>query len=772
MNKKHESWFKALSFLCILSLVLSLIPPVGIWQSVKADDVTLYNGGLDSYNGLSYTEWAKKAGVKPTLDVTINGTTKTLHFNSEIYAERGQVVYGEPDDVPANHLVSPAGFKPAPDGYFYAVKQSNGSYRLALPGTAGAVRGWFRYLGYSMSKAPFSDPRFPPDYTPEVITPDKLVPISSVPASAKDALGLTGYDPSKVSPNDWQLLFQNLYLLKEYDSGTNQTLKQLLVDSGKVTSWTGLSTYVAFLGVDQNNNASARIIWKDSTGRLRYRTYSGFIPQGGSPKVTTEGVGGSIVSGLSFVSGSSTSTIAGAVLRYDPAKTDKPAVNIYIDGKLEDDLGSHYVEPYYDRMTLTRNDVQTYQTRIVNITINGQSAINSEITKWRDAIVIGQDSNTVSFRTEVEGRYFEIPTSLLKPGNNNVVVTGETRVVFDTGNGTKTVVSENTATMSFTIKVDVNLQPPQLQLSVTPSQSTITITNGQYSPSQYVTHNISAKVTVPSLPAGYQITAMEFYIDTSNPPAGNVISKTITNGLATNYSFDSIKTFQYDASKIPLKTDGTGQGTPAYYGKVRYQLQSISNPSQTQWSGWSSVAWTKAEVDVKATGGIVTADLTADKTSISGKEGDKVTVVLTTNATLSNKPAGTKVTQWKIYLRESNETQPNPIATTSNDQNTFSASRNYTFTLKSGMTSIKFVTRAYCTLSNGTTLNGYDDITIPVSITTPQQDQQPGEVICDGVISPQTAQATKNPFTGQIDPPTTDVQVGVSASISSTGGKK
>ncbi|BCS82360.1 Athe_2463 domain-containing protein [Anaerocellum diazotrophicum] len=223
MNNKHRSLFKALSFLCILSLILSLVPPVGIWQRINADDTTLYNGGYTSYNGLGSYDWAKKAGVKDPTDpnkyldkIQVNG--KDEYFNCEIYAERGQVVYGTPDDVPENHLVSPAGFKPAADGYFYAVKQSNGSYKLALPGTPGAVRGWFRYLGYSKSGAPFSDSNFPPDLKPEVVQPNEVVKLSSVPASARDDLGLAGYDPSRVSPSDWQTLWQNLHLLTEKDS--------------------------------------------------------------------------------------------------------------------------------------------------------------------------------------------------------------------------------------------------------------------------------------------------------------------------------------------------------------------------------------------------------------------------------------------------------------------------------------------------------------------------------------------------------------------------
>lgn len=151
MKIRNRSLSKALSFLCILSLILSLIPPVSIWQNVKAD-TTVYNGYFGSYGGQNRDYWARQAGVLPSVTISDG---RTFYFNCEIYAERGQVVYGTPADVEQNSLVLPAGFKPDPNGYFYAGKQANGSYTLATPGTPGAVRGWFRYLGYKVLGAPF-----------------------------------------------------------------------------------------------------------------------------------------------------------------------------------------------------------------------------------------------------------------------------------------------------------------------------------------------------------------------------------------------------------------------------------------------------------------------------------------------------------------------------------------------------------------------------------------------------------------------------------------
>jgi len=147
----RRSWFKALSFLCIVSLALSIIPPVGIWQSVRAADTTLYNGGYTSYNGHDYKWWVENVAQVKTQDdknwlysiPNPNNPSQYLYFNCEIYAERKMVVYGEPWDVPQNEYSSPVGFKedsPQNDngndgkyGYFY--KQNT------------TTRGWYRYIG-------------------------------------------------------------------------------------------------------------------------------------------------------------------------------------------------------------------------------------------------------------------------------------------------------------------------------------------------------------------------------------------------------------------------------------------------------------------------------------------------------------------------------------------------------------------------------------------------------------------------------------------------
>ncbi|BCS82359.1 hypothetical protein CaldiYA01_23190 [Caldicellulosiruptor diazotrophicus] len=373
----------------------------------------------------------------------------------------------------------------------------------------------------------------------------------------------------------------------------------MLFDSGKVTSVSQLPTYVAYLGTDANHNASARIVWRDSTGRLRYRTYTGFIPQGGSPKVTTKTVDGTIVSGLSFASGSGSSSLNGAVLQYNRyGSNTKPSVDLYIDGILDDQLGANSANPYYDNNALTRNDVLQYQTRITSITINGNPVSSSIINRWTDAIVTKRDVNTVNFRTAVEGRRFDIPADMLKDGDNTVVVTGETRVVFDVGDGkTKTVFSQNSATLTFTIRVP-NPPAPQLQLSVTPSYSEVVISNGQYNPST-IQHKVKpVKVSGMTVPAGWRVVRLDFVIDKDRSRVQSATTPDYSESYDTTAtsitSFTQSKTFDYNTTYIqPNK-----EGTPAYYGKVRYVLKDPNGNLHT--SDWSNPpAPVQARVSVK-----------------------------------------------------------------------------------------------------------------------------------------------------------------------------
>jgi len=706
VSKKHRSFLKALSFLCILSLVLSLIPPVGIWQRVKADDTTLYNGGLDSYNGQGRSYWLSKANPSGKLPPSIkdpNGSDKDLYFNCEIYAERRMVVYGEPRDVPQNKYASPPGFRPASDGYF-------------LQNITSGTRGWYRYLGYSVSGAPFSDPEFPWDYTPEHITRDKLVPWSRLTPDQKVALGVDGYNPSVISDDDWWTIYNNLgNLREEYEK---QPLSQLL------SSVEDLKTYGVFLGVDSNGSGAVKIIWNDSTGRLRYRTYSGKIIKDGNPEVTTDLIWGTIDSYSYLVSASGSPTnINGAVLRYNPATNQPPNITLYIRGKLKDMLGSKGADPYYDKLVLTRNDVVQYQVIINYIKVNGQNVANPLTGIYIEAQKESTAGDYVTFKPSA-GINIAIPPEKLQTDNNTIEISAKVRVVFSTNGGVKWIDAANSRYMSFTIQSKTALPKPTVTAVVSPTYTKATLIGNDYyvdgQKQSTVQEKVGAAAKVTSLPAGVEISAWEFEVFKRNS-AGDEIDKqsfTISSSdiTCTFQPEDNRAVFSESLGKISIGS----VYTPAYYVRARY----ITTKGET--SDWAETS-TSAKIEVVPQGAYIKVNLAGSPAVVKGYAGDVVKVKLTSKATLYNKPAGAKVKKWQIYLREEHEQQKIPYETIS-DMDSYTVTREYSLTLVKGMTSVKFVTRAYCTLSGfSTPLTDYTEITIPVEVKIPPISQQTPE---------------------------------------------
>ncbi|ADQ04153.1 PKD domain-containing protein [Caldicellulosiruptor owensensis OL] len=279
MFKKHRSFVKALSFLCVLSLILSIVPPVGIWQSVKANDTTLYNGGYDSYNGQDRRYWLQQADKSGKIPPSINIKGKDLYFNCEIYAERRQIVYGEPWDVPENQEYD--GFKADPNGYFLKNKTSG-------------TRGWFRYLGYTKDGVAFPDPYFPPEGDGE--KPVVYSNIIAQPWNNETCKGLvpelSNYRPTDIDPTSWQTIWKARNNLVDRN-GSGQKIGDLF------SSLSDLQQKCVVTSVDGNNSGTV-VIFHKVNGSVFYRSYTGFIPQGGTTAdggivdVTTDSVSGTI----------------------------------------------------------------------------------------------------------------------------------------------------------------------------------------------------------------------------------------------------------------------------------------------------------------------------------------------------------------------------------------------------------------------------------------------------------------------------------------------
>jgi len=532
--KKHKSWFKALSFLCVLSLILSIVPPVGIWQNVKADDVTLYNGGYDSYNGKDRNYWMQQAGFKlKEIDkyksIKVNG--KDEYFNCEIYAERRMVVYGEPWDVPQNKYSSPVGFKedsPQNDngndkkyGYFY--KQNT------------TTRGWYRYIGYTQTGTEFYDPEFPPDgngknpivYSNIVETPwadnncKKLIP------------SISKYNPSKISDVSCGIIDKSKYLLRNDENG--QTLADLF------SNLSDMKQKIVVLSVDTSNNAAIAIFHKVN-GHLYYRTFSGILPKGDNPSVNTKQVTYSIDSSSYLINNGVNS------LKYNPLTNQNPKINIVIIGQLWDNLGTKSYDPYYERLALTRNDVMDYQVKIKSITVNDKVVISDVIGKYISAIKTSSGSDTVDFKNNANIPVY-LPKEYFTQETNMVVINATTRVVFNTLNGIKNV-DGNDETLSITIvkHTGTSLPTPTLTLSVTPQNELVTLENGKYS-KDIIEHQVKpVKVTLSNIPSGYKITQFEFVIDkdinnVTNSTTAN-IKQDISDGTSNSYTSFTISVKQ------------------------------------------------------------------------------------------------------------------------------------------------------------------------------------------------------------------------------------
>uniref|UniRef100_A0A7C5V1Y7 Uncharacterized protein n=1 Tax=Caldicellulosiruptor owensensis TaxID=55205 RepID=A0A7C5V1Y7_9FIRM len=522
MFKKHRSFVKALSFLCILSLILSLFPPVGIWQSAKANDTNLYNGGYDSYNGLGRSYWLQQANKdsKTIPDkIFVNSINKWVYFNCEIYAERGQVVYGEPWDVPENQQYG--NFKADPNGYFLKNKTSG-------------TRGWYRYMGYTKDKVAFPDPYFPPDSDGrKPVVYSNIIEQPWNNATCKGLVPeLSNYRPSDIAPTNWQTIWNARYNLVDRN-GSGQKIGDLF------SSLSDLQQKCVVTSVDGNGNGTV-VIFHKVNGSVFYRSYTGFIPpESGTIDITTDSVSGTInsYSYLTVVSGSS-SNIDGAVLKYNPATNQSPSVNVFITGTLSDYLGSNSSKKFYEQLTLTRNDVIQYQTVINYVKINGQDVSSSAIGKYVQATPTNKASDTVTFKTSAPGITVALPPSMLKPGDNTVTISGKVRVVFDTGSGQRWLDASNSKSMSFTIKVEPSLQQPSLQLSVVPSQSTVTVTTDNsgnliYTPSS-ITHTVKpARVSNMTVPAGFKVKRLEFVIDKDSSRVSSATTPDYTESYNT-----------------------------------------------------------------------------------------------------------------------------------------------------------------------------------------------------------------------------------------------
>ncbi|WPX09509.1 Athe_2463 domain-containing protein [Caldicellulosiruptor danielii] len=320
MRRHKKSLFRALSFLVVVSILLSLCPVLPPVLKTKAEYFgdkrdTVYEGGsnFSNYKGVSRQDCADSYGVDPEVTVAnpneLSASAKAkcengqygygkstdlqgkvsyvIPLNVEATIDRGYAIYGIPEDVADNFTHVQPGFKQVSNGYFWASLQSDGYYHLSSPGTG--VRGYFRYWGFSQTGSVQSDKEFPPDrdeYAP-VTSGTKILYQPWTNSVAKQICAVAeSYNPKNVDPNAISQTWQGLSNFKDMKGQTladaiNTAQTQYGTQYGtKITSASMLADYAMISNATPTAGAEVVLVLQEPDGWVHYRTYDGIPPRG------------------------------------------------------------------------------------------------------------------------------------------------------------------------------------------------------------------------------------------------------------------------------------------------------------------------------------------------------------------------------------------------------------------------------------------------------------------------------------------------------------
>ena len=547
MQRRKKSLLKALSFLVVFSILLSLFPafpPVVKTMATNFADKRdgVYEGGsnFSEYKGVTRDECARSYGVYDKIEILTTSSaanelssyakqkcqsgvygygiktegTDTYYIiplNVEATIDRGYAIYGIPEDVADNFTKAQPGFKQVSTGYFWASLGADEYYHLSSPGNG--VRGYFRYWGFSQTGAVQSDEDFPPDrdYEP-VASGTKILYKPWQNSIARQICAVAdSYKPSNVSSN---AITQVWSALSKFKDMKGQTLADAINIAqtqygSKITSASMLADYAMISNATPYAGAQVVLVLQEPDGWIHYRTYDG-IPPRAKPQVTTDSMSYKVTSQSYLVKNSD------GTLKYDPAVNYDPVLYIDITGKMTDYFHTNRDKLYYKAFNYTRDDVTKYAARITSVEINGR-AISLDVVN-KDIEVNGtREDKKDNIDITANSIPVMIPKSYLTGDRVTVKVTGLVKVIFNDGESQ----TGNTKEVSVTINVQPSLQQPQLQLSVVPAQSEVTVTtdnsgNLVYTPSS-ITHTVKpVKVSNMTVPAGFKVKRLEFVIDKDN----------------------------------------------------------------------------------------------------------------------------------------------------------------------------------------------------------------------------------------------------------------
>ncbi len=169
---------KRFAVFCTVLVSVCALLCAGIPAAAK-DDKTYYGDGTSaSWEDLSQYLSPLYRNT-PYINVSNGSSSMKFYFNTELFADLGLYVYGEPDSVQFTGTVND--FKAADYGYFRV--QSGGITR----------NGEYRYLGYSLSGVPMTNTRFPNEVHTD-FSEMTLMKYTDLPESLKETYQVSGID--------------------------------------------------------------------------------------------------------------------------------------------------------------------------------------------------------------------------------------------------------------------------------------------------------------------------------------------------------------------------------------------------------------------------------------------------------------------------------------------------------------------------------------------------------------------------------------------------
>ena len=643
-----------------------------------------YEGGFDSYNGVTREDVIRDilhGNTQNDQKIMVDGYG-TFYLNTEYAIDYRKAVYGLPGNVPGNPYgatkvsYSANPWKPSTIGYWWIIEYTPNVATIVPAHTSGATRVIFQYDGRGEDGKPYQNPYW-------ALNGDENLKWSDLTAS------------NLASKTDSDVRAQYSSLVAQDKTNSLGNFKDKIYSTYiKGTSW-----YLR--AISSNKDINGRFInelsWltKDllfgkgvvigSAGEGYLQVILFFRKNGQVAPVKFTGAINKMLPdqqcivaySISYGSSNLPKTSDGSAFVLDPAKYSTANINLTVKGVFYDiEQGI----PNYADWYFTRNDAR-YYTVINYFKINGTDYADQLIyrgvtgeNRYREGEKTDGRSDSVVFISTPNDYNIQIPANLLQTGENTITLAAKVRVFFKSGYHTD---SYNSATQTIKIIKQPALQPPQLQLSVLPSQSEVTITTDNnsnliYTPSS-ITHTVKpAKVSNMTVPAGFKVKRLEFVIDRDNTRVSSVTTPDYTESYDTTTttitSFSQSKSFNYNTTYIqPGKT-----GTPAYYGKVRYVIADSSGREYT--SGWSKVE------PVQAT---VTLNIPDDTPRLAASSGDKINLdssgnpknyTIKINATAEIKETGAKkIQKWvftAVHQQNSNEKATQTVTTTSKTANT------------------------------------------------------------------------------------------------------